>query len=74
MKQVGKVYEEKILTNFEKNYRENLDMNNFTLIEGQGICTGPAGSGKTHKLIKHLIKEENPLVLSFTNKAVQLSG
>ena len=47
-------------------------MNDFTLIEGQGIiCAGPAGSGKTHKLIKHLIKEENPLVLLFTNKAIQ---
>lgn len=64
--------EDKLITYFEKNYRENLDTNDFSLSKGQGcIVKGPVGSRKTHKLIERLLKEDNPRVLSFTNKAIQ---
>lgn len=47
-------------------------MNEFSINKGQGcIAKGPACSGKMHKLIDRLLKENNPLVLSFTNKAIQ---
>ena len=72
-KQIGNVFEEdKKITYFEKNFRENLNINDFSLTKGQGsIYTGKAGSGKTRKLIEELLTQEKPLVSSFTNKAVE---
>ena len=72
-KQIGKVFEEvKLISYCEKNFRENLVMNDFELNIGEGrIINGPASSRKTHNLIKQFIKEDNPLVLSFTNKDIQ---
>ena len=37
-------------------------MNDFVMNHGVGcIINGPAGLGKTHKLVGWLIKEDNPL-------------
>ena len=48
-------------------------MDDFELNIGEGcIINGPAGSGKTHKLIEQFIKEDNPFVLSFTNKEMYI--
>jgi len=44
----------------------------YKIVEGSGkIYNGVAGSGKTLKLIKMVEKAKNPLVLSFTNKAIE---
>ena len=72
-KMSGRVFEEdKLISYFEKNDRENLNIDDFQLNIGEGrIINSPAGSGKTHKLIEQFIKEDNPLIPSFTNKAIQ---
>ena len=60
------------LVYFEKHYRENLDYESYKIESGKGcIFTGAAGSGKTTKLCEMVLKTENPIVLSFTNKAVE---
>ena len=57
---------------FEKHYRKNLDMNDYKVKTGKGcIHTGQAGSGKTTMLCEMVKKPKNPLVLSFTNKAIE---
>ena len=57
---------------FERHYRENINYESYKAKIGEGcIYNGQAGSGKTTKLCKMVMKEKNPLVLSFTNKAVQ---
>ena len=57
---------------FERHYRENMDFDSYKAEIGEGcIYNGQAGSGKTTKLCKLVMKTEKPLVLSFTNKAVQ---
>lgn len=57
---------------FEKHYRENIDVKEYEIVNGKGIIfNGQAGSGKTTKLCEMVLKTENPLVLSFTNKAVE---
>ena len=57
---------------FERHYRENMDFDSYKAEIGEGcIFNGQAGSGKTTKLCELVMKTENPLVLSFTNKAVQ---
>ncbi|XP_068692468.1 uncharacterized protein [Montipora foliosa] len=57
---------------FERHYRENMDYNSYEAKIGEGsIYSGQAGSGKTTELCKMVMKTDNPLVLSFTNKAVQ---
>jgi len=44
----------------------------YKIVEGSGkIYNGVVGSGKTLKLIKMVEKAKNPLVLSFTNKAIE---
>ncbi|XP_068723522.1 uncharacterized protein [Montipora capricornis] len=59
------------LAYFEKHYRENVDMTDETE-NGKG-CTvnSQAGSGKTSLLFEMVLKAKNPIVFSFTNKAVQ---
>ena len=49
-----------------------MDTSDYKTENGKGcIYNGQAGSGKTHKLCKMVIATENPLVLSFTNKAIE---
>ena len=72
-KHIGKAYiTDCELTYFEKHYRENMNVSDYISENGKGcIYNGQAGSGKTHKLCKMVIATENPLVLSFTNKAIE---
>lgn len=73
VKNIGKAYvTESKATYFEKHYRENMDINEYKPQMGNGcIYYGEAGCGKTTKLCKMVLKAENPIVLSFTNKAVE---
>ena len=58
-------------TYFEKHYRENMDINDYKTQTGTGsIYHGEAGCGKTTELCKMVLKAEDPIILSFTNKAV----
>lgn len=50
-------------TYFEKHYRENIDASNYTAYKG---------NGKTRKLCMMITKAEDPIVLSFTNKAIEV--
>ena len=71
--QIGKVF----TTNseplyFEKHYRNNFDPDDHTDFVGDGaIFYGQAGCGKTTKLIKLASEATNPIILSFTNKAIE---
>ncbi|XP_068689801.1 uncharacterized protein [Montipora foliosa] len=57
---------------FERHYRENMDYDSYKAKIGEGsIHNGQAGSGKTTELCKMVMTTDKPLVLSFTNKAVQ---
>ena len=73
LKHIGKPF----ITNtelvyFEKKFRENLDYESYTTTSGNGqIYIGQAGSGKTTKLCEMVKQSENPLVLSYTNKAIE---
>ena len=72
-KRIGRAYvTDSELVYFEKHYRENMDMSDYKSETGKGcIYNGQAGSGKTTKLCRMVQETERPLVLSFTNKAVQ---
>ena len=49
-----------------------MDMSDYKLETGRGcIYNGQAGSGKTTELCKMIQETDKPLVLSFTNKAVE---
>lgn len=71
--QIGKVF----TTNseslyFEKHYRNNFDPDDYTDFMGNGtIYYGHAGCGKTTKLIKQGSEATNPIIRSFTNKAIE---
>ena len=69
-KKIGKAYEtDSKLSYFEKHYRENMEMLEYT---SKGcIYNGQAGSGKTTKLCNMVKQTENQLVLSYTNKAME---
>ena len=70
---IGKAYvTDSELKYFEKHYRENLDIESYKIECGKGgIFNGQAGSGKTTKLCNMVIETDNPIVFSFTNKAVE---
>ena len=72
-KKIGRAYiTDNELVYFEKHYRENIDIEEYEMINGKGIIfNGQAGSGKTTKLCEMVMKSQNPLVLSFTNKAIE---
>ena len=72
-KRIGRAYvTDSELVYFEKHYRENMDMSDYKSETGKGcIYNGQAGSGKTTKLCRMVQGTERPLVLSFTNKAVE---
>ena len=73
-KKIGKAYvTDSSLSYFEKHYRENMAFNDYNTKKGEGyIFIGQAGSGKTTKLCKMVKDATNPLVLSFTNKAIEI--
>lgn len=72
-KNIGKAYKtDSRLCYFEKYYPENLCIEDYEILKGNGcIYNGKAGSGKTELLKNMVLKSENPIVLSFTNKAVE---
>ena len=72
-KKIGRAYvTDNTLKYFEKHYRENIDVKEYEIVNGKGIIfNGQAGSGKTTKLCEMVLNTKNPLVLSFTNKAVE---
>ena len=72
-KNIGKAYmTDSELKYFEKKYREDLDMEGYEIVTGTGeIVNGQAGSGKTTELCKRVAESERPLVLTFTNKAIE---
>ena len=70
---IGKVFQKigEIPSFIEKNYRKDIDISEYTLKRGKGILiTGGAGCGKTTKLINDAKESKNPIIFSFTNKAV----
>ena len=73
IKNIGQAYiTDSPLTYFERHYRENMDYESYEAKKGEGVIyNGQAGSGKTTKLCEMVMKTDKPLVLSFTNKAVQ---
>lgn len=71
-KKIGRPYvADSSLVYFEKHYRENMDIPE-QIERGKGcIYNGQAGSGKTTKLCQMVDEATNPIVLAFTNKAVE---
>ena len=71
-KKIGRPYvTDSSLVYFEKHYRENMPKPN-TIKNGKGcIYNGQAGSGQTTRLCQMVIEAENPIVLTFTNKAIE---
>lgn len=71
-KNIGKAYvKDSKLVYFEKHYRENL-VHDYVEEKGKGcLMQGIAGSGKHTRLCSLVMSSDNPLVLSFTNKAVE---
>lgn len=57
---------------FEKHYRDNFNPDDYTDFVGGGVFYyGQAGCGKTMKLIKLALQATNPIILSYTNKAIE---
>ena len=55
----------------DKSYRKNIDLDDYIIEPGKGsLITGGAGCGKTTKLINDAKESNNPIIFSFTNKAV----
>ena len=70
---IGKTFQtDSPATCFEKQYRENFNPDNYTDYVGNGaIYYGVAGCCKTYRLCKMASEAENPIILSFTNKAIE---
>ena len=59
-------------TYFEKHYRENFNRDNYTDYVGNGVIYhSRAGCGKTYRLCKMAQEASDPIILSFTNNAIQ---
>ena len=59
-------------TYFEKHYRENFNPDNYTDYVGIGVIYhSGAGCGKTYRLCKMAQEASDPIILSFTNNAIQ---
>ena len=57
---------------FEKHDRENFNPGNYADYVGDGaIYYGGAGCGKTYRLCQKALAADDPIILSFTNKAIQ---
>lgn len=70
---IGKIFQtDTPATYFEKRYGENFNAENYTDYVGNGaICYGGAGCGKTYRLCKKASEAQNPIILSFSNKAIE---
>ena len=70
---IGKTFETNSpATYFEKHYRKKYIPDNYTDQKGNGaIYYGGAGCGKTYKLCEMASSATNPIILSFTNKAIE---
>ena len=70
---IGKVYQKigGFPSMIDKSYRKNIDINDYKIEPGKGTSiTSGAGYGKTTKLINDAKESKNPIIFSFTNKAV----
>ena len=57
---------------FEKHCRENFNPDNYTDYVGEGaVYYGGARCGKTYRLCQKALAADDPIMLSFTNKAIQ---
>ena len=57
---------------FEKLYKENFNPDNYTYFVADGaIYYGGAGCGKTYRLCQKALAPDGPIILSFTNNAIQ---
>ena len=70
---IGKIFQtDTPATYFEKRYGENFNPDNYTDYVGNGaIYCGGAGCGKTYRLCKKASEAQNPIILSFSNKAIE---
>ena len=70
---IGKAFKtDSRLFYFEKHYRDNLNITDYKdLIGSSRIYNGKAGCGKTTRLCKKIVKSENSICFSFTNKATE---
>ena len=75
VKKIGRAYvTDSKLCYFEKHYRDNMNMDDYKTVNNNSkscIYNGKAGPGKTTKLCEMVRDAKNPLVLSFTNKAIE---
>ena len=56
---------------FTRSRRENFNPDNYTDYVGEGaIYYGGAGCGKTYRLCQKALAADDPIILSFTNKAI----
>ena len=57
---------------FEKHFRKGITIKDYEVEKGDSkIFNGQARSDKTYKLCKMVANEDKPLILAFTNKAVE---
>ena len=72
-RKIGKAYvTDTELNYFEKHYRDSINIDDYKVKPGKGcIFNGQAGSGKTTLLCEMVQQANSPLVLSFTNKAIE---
>ena len=57
---------------FEKHYKENFNPDNYTDYVGNGVIYfDGTGCGKTYRLCQKALAADDPIILSFTNKAIQ---
>lgn len=73
-KMIGKAFKtDFVQIYFEKHSRENMNPDDYKKEKGDGkIFNEQAGSGKTYKLCEMVPNTEKPLVLAFTNKAIEV--
>ena len=70
---IDKVYQKvgKTPSMIDKSYRKNIDLDDYIIDPGKGnLITGGAGCGKITKLINDAKESKNPIIFSFTNKAL----
>ena len=71
--QIGKVFQKigETPSLIDKSYRKDINIKEYIRERGKGLLvTGGAGCGKTTKLINDAKGSKNPIIFSFTNKAV----
>ena len=69
---IGKTFQTNSPATYFEKHREDFDTDNYTDYVGNGaIYYGGAGCSKTWRLCKLVFKASNPIMLSFTNKAIE---